>query len=99
MSKRLGGISNSHFFGGWSGLFTITPDWHPILDKPTDIDGLYLAAGFSGHGFKLSPMIGLAMSDLIVGGTSTNIDISELTLSRFSKGKTLKSRYKMKVLA
>ena len=43
--------------------------------------------------------IGLAMSDLIVGGTSTNIDISELTLSRFSKGKTLKSRYKMKVLA
>ena len=99
LSKRLGGISNSHFFGGWSGLFTITPDWHPILDKPTDIDGLYLAAGFSGHGFKLSPMIGLTMSDLIVGGTSTNIDISELTLSRFSKGKTLKSRYKMKVLA
>ena len=99
LSKRLGGISNSHFFGGWSGLFTITPDWHPILGKPTDIDGLYLAAGFSGHGFKLSPMIGLTMSDLIDGGTSTNIDKSELTLSRFSKGKTLKSRYKMKVLA
>ena len=99
LSKRLDGISNSHFFGGWSGLFTITPDWHPILGKAEGIDGLYLATGFSGHGFKLSPMVGLAMSDLIVGKTSTDVDISELNLSRFAKDKQLKSRYKMKVLA
>ena len=80
-------------------MFTVTPDWHPILDKIPDIDGLYCSIGFSGHGFKLSPMVGLCMAELITEGTATSLDISSLRLSRFENGNTLGSKYRLKVLA
>ena len=66
LEQRMPGMSQASFLRGWSGLFTITPDWHPILDKAGQIDGLYVAVGFSGHGFKLAPMIGVTMAELIV---------------------------------
>ncbi len=97
--SRMPDMSQALFRGGWSGLFTITPDWHPVLDKVEGIEGLYLAVGFSGHGFKLSPMIGVVMSELITQGQATSVDISMLNLNRFAEGKLLGSRYSMNVLA
>ena len=97
--KRMPGMTQALFRGGWSGLFTTTPDWHPVLDKVEGIDGLYLAVGFSGHGFKLSPMIGVVMSELITQGRATSLDISEMSLDRFAEGRLMRSRYSMQVLA
>ena len=99
LTKRIPGMSQALFRGGWSGLFTTTPDWHPILDKVEDIEGLFCAVGFSGHGFKLSPMIGIAMAELITRGEATTVDISMLGLGRFAEGKLLKSQYSLSVLA
>ena len=96
--KRIPEMSHALFRGGWSGLFTTTPDWHPILDGIVGIDGLYCAVGFSGHGFKESPMIGRSMAELITGG-EPSIDISMLDLKRFAERRELKSRYGMQVLA
>lgn len=96
---RMPGLSKGFFRGGWSGLFTTTPDWHPILDGVDGLEGLYCAIGFSGHGFKLSPLIGLVMAELITDGRASTVDISQLNLNRFAEGKPLKSRYKMQVLA
>ena len=98
LTKRIPEMSHALFRGGWSGLFTTTPDWHPILDRIEGIDGLYCAVGFSGHGFKESPMIGRSMAELITGG-EPSIDISMLDLKRFEEGRELKSRYSMQVLA
>ena len=97
--KRMPGMSQALFRGGWSGLFTTTPDWHPVLDSVEGIDGLYVSVGFSGHGFKLSPMIGMVMSELITQGRATSLDISEMSLSRFDEGRLMRSRYSMQVLA
>jgi len=91
-------FEEARFYRGWSGLFTVTPDWHPILGK-TDIEGFYLAVGFSGHGFKLSPMVGRCLAELIVEGRAKTVDISPLRLERFSEGKLLSSKYKLSVLA
>ena len=99
LSKRIPGVLDATFVGGWSGLFTVTPDWHPILSKIDGIEGLYVAVGFSGHGFKLSPMIGQVMGDIILGQTSKSIDISSLGADRFKNGRLMKSRYDMQVLA
>ena len=99
LAKRIPGMSQAVFRGGWSGLFTTTPDWHPILDKVAGIEGLYCAVGFSGHGFKLSPMVGVVMAELITQGRSRTIDVSMLGLSRFEEGRTFGSRYSMSVLA
>jgi sarcosine oxidase subunit beta len=43
---------------GLAGLYTINrQDVHPVVG-PSGVDGFWLANGFSGHGFKLAPMIG-----------------------------------------
>ena len=97
--QRMPGMAQALFRGGWSGLFTTTPDWHPVLDSVNGIDGLYLSVGFSGHGFKLSPMIGVVMSELITQGSATSLDISEMSLDRFAEGRLMRSRYSMQVLA
>jgi sarcosine oxidase subunit beta len=96
--KRMPGMSQALFRGGWSGLFTTTPDWHPVLDRVEGIEGLYCAVGFSGHGFKLSPMITQVMAELITG-EPTSVDISMLDLKRFEEGRLMESRYRMQVLA
>ena len=97
--SRMPGMAHALFRGGWSGLFTATPDWHPILDSVEGIEGLYCAVGFSGHGFKLAPVVGKVMAELITQGRTTSLDISALGLRRFSEGKLLGSRYRMRVLA
>ena len=99
LTRRIPAMSDAYFRGGWSGLFTTTPDWHPILDAVPGIDGLYCAVGFSGHGFKLSPMIGVTMAELIVEGVSSSVDISPLRFSRFGEGDLLESSYRYRVLA
>ena len=97
--KRIPAMANAVFRGGWSGAFTVTPDWHPVLDRIEGIEGLYCAVGFSGHGFKESPMIGKAMAELITRGSAECVDISMLNLKRFETGELLRSRYAMQVLA
>ena len=99
MTDRMPGMEDAVFRGGWSGLFTITPDWHPVMAAVPGIEGLYCAVGFSGHGFKLAPMIGVVMAELVTQGKAASIDISMLDLDRFSEGRLMRSRYGMSVLA
>ena len=99
LARRMPAMADSYFRGGWSGLFTTTPDWHPILDRVPGIEGLYCAVGFSGHGFKLSPMIGKTMAELITHGQASSIDISPLRYSRFAEGDLMSSSYRYRVLA
>jgi glycine/D-amino acid oxidase-like deaminating enzyme len=99
LARRMPAMTDSYFRGGWSGLFTTTPDWHPILDRVPGIEGLYCAVGFSGHGFKLSPMIGATMAELIVHGRASTVDISQLRFTRFAEGDLMTSSYRYRVLA
>jgi len=99
LARRMPAMSEGYFRGGWSGLFDVTPDWHPILDRVPGIEGLYCALGFSGHGFKLSPMVGVTMAELIIQGAATSVDIAPLRFDRFARGALLSSRYRYRVLA
>lgn len=99
LATRMPAMEDSYFRGGWSGLFTTTPDWHPILDRVPGIEGMYCAVGFSGHGFKLSPMIGATMAELIVHGQASTVDISQLRFTRFEEGALMTSSYRYRVLA
>ena len=99
LGRRVPGMADAYYRGGWSGLFTTTPDWHPILDAVPGVDGLFCAVGFSGHGFKLSPAIGKAVAELVADGTARDVDLSPLRLSRFAEGDLLESSYRYRVLA
>lgn len=77
---------------GYAGCFDVTPDWHPILDK-TGPEGFYVAVGFSGHGFKLSPAVGEMMAELILEGPRQGSDVGAFRLSRFAEGKPIRGTY------
>jgi len=73
----------------WAGLYEVTPDAHPIFGK-TNVDGFVVCAGFSGHGFMHGPIAGKLMSELILDGTFTSVDVSSLDLARFEEGRLIK---------
>ena len=68
----------------YTGLYDVTPDWHPVLGRVDGVEGFYLCAGFSGHGFKIAPAIGEIMAEEIVDGAVYSIDIARLNLRRFA---------------
>lgn len=67
----------------WAGLYEVTPDAHPIFGA-TPVQGFYLVAGFSGHGFMHGPIAGKLMTEIMLDGAATSVDVSSLTLDRFS---------------
>ncbi len=71
-----------------AGLYEISPDRHAILGD-CEIEGLYFACGFSGHGVMHSPATGRALSEIILDGKSSFLDVSSLSLERFKKGELL----------
>jgi sarcosine oxidase subunit beta len=75
-------LGDARYQRGYSGAFDISPDWMPILDE-TPVPGLYVAAGMSGHGFKLSPAVGRLMADLLMEGRSSLTDLGAFRLDRF----------------
>jgi sarcosine oxidase subunit beta len=70
----------------WTGWFEMTPDDLAIVEAVDGIDGLYVCAGFSGHGFALGPAIGRLMASLILEGEPTH-PIDELRSARFAAGR------------
>ncbi|MEM1126877.1 MAG: N-methyl-L-tryptophan oxidase [Bacteroidota bacterium] len=65
-------------------MYTMTPDEHFILDRLPDGPPVWVAAGFSGHGFKFAPVMGEALADLVMDGT-TDLPVGFLGLDRFSR--------------
>jgi sarcosine oxidase subunit beta len=93
LSRRYPTMHRGYGRGGYGALYAITPDWHPILDKLPGIDRAYCAVGFSGHGFKMSPIVGQLLTELIVDGAAKTLDISPLRLERFEENDLVKTPY------
>lgn len=52
-------------------LYTSTPDGHFVVDRHPQEPRVVFGCGFSGHGFKFAPVIGEALADLALAGSST----------------------------
>ncbi len=98
LARRVPSLADAEFSTGYAGLYTSTPDSHPIMDAVDGIDGLYVCTGFSGHGFKLSPMVGVLMAELMLDGRATSIDITPLRMSRFAEGQLNNDGYGFKAM-
>ncbi len=83
--------------GGWAGIYDDTPDYHPVLDRLPAYEGLYCAAGFSGHGFKLSPVVGAWMAQFVLTGNKPG-DMQHFAFDRFARGAEIRPRYSSGVL-
>jgi glycine/D-amino acid oxidase-like deaminating enzyme len=98
LSRRYPIMHRGYGRGGYGALYGITPDWHPILDRLPGIEGAYCAVGFSGHGFKLSPIVGQLMTELILDGQAHTLDITPLRLGRFVENDPVKTPYSYGVM-
>jgi sarcosine oxidase len=65
-------------------LFELSPDEHFLVDRHPETELAVVGAGFSGHGFKFSSVIGEILADLVLDG-DTQHDIGFLRLSRFGE--------------
>ncbi len=73
----------------WAGLYEVTPDAHPIYGG-TNINGFFVCTGFSGHGFMHGPISGKLMSEYILDGNFSSVDVSMLDLKRFDEDRLIR---------
>lgn len=73
----------------WAGLYEVSPDHHAILGPAPEVEGLFYANGFSGHGVMHSPATGKIVADLILKGTTDLIDANVLSVRRFAEGREI----------
>jgi glycine/D-amino acid oxidase-like deaminating enzyme len=91
--QRVPDLAGGHWRGSWSGVYDVTPDWQPAIGPVPGAEGVYVAAGLSGHGFKLAPAIALALSGLVADGDWDRFDLSLFDPGRFARGELIDSRY------
>lgn len=72
----------------WAGLYEVTPDAHPVYGG-TEVKGFTVCTGFSGHGFMHGPVSGKLMSEYILDGKFSTLDVSMLDLKRFEEGRLI----------
>ena len=86
-AKRLSMLETAGVASRLAGLYEVTPDAHPILGS-TPVEGFYVCAGFSGHGFMHGPICGKLLAEEILDGRATTLNIDDLRFDRFAKRAT-----------
>jgi sarcosine oxidase, subunit beta len=84
--RAIPALADARFSRGYAGAFDITPDWMPILDE-SPVRGFWVAAGMSGHGFKLSPAVGEMVAALVTGARPS-VSSAPFRLDRFAAAST-----------
>jgi heterotetrameric sarcosine oxidase beta subunit len=84
--KRLPCLVEAGIAHAWAGLYEVTPDAMPIIGPANDVEGFYMIAGFSGHGFQHSPAAGRILADIIVRKAPADFDVAPFSFDRFSQG-------------
>ena len=92
MKNRMPVFADADYVNGWTGPYDITPDWNPIVGKVPGPEGVFIAVGFSGHGFKLAPTMGESLASLVLGKTP-RLAIDMYSISRFQEGSPLHGAY------
>lgn len=92
VANRFPSFETAGVASSWTGVYDVTPDWNPVLGRLPDLPGLVVGYGFSGHGFKLSPAVGLVLAQSALG-LQTDVDIEPYALERFRTGSFLTGSY------
>lgn len=91
--RRIPKLARAEVLRGVTGVYDMTPDSRPLLGEIPGISGLFLCAGFSGMGFKISPAIGMVMSELVLDSRANAVDIRAFGPDRFALNQPIKAEY------
>jgi sarcosine oxidase subunit beta len=89
LGARVPGLASARFARGEAGLYDMSPDTRAIIDRAPGVEGLFVAAGFSGTGFKKAPAIGAGLAELVTTGRSSSVDLSPFRLARFAEDRPI----------
>lgn len=92
-SHRVPKLEGAEIMRGVTGVYDVTPDSRPLMGEVPGIRGAYVCAGFSGMGFKISPAVGLVMSELVLDGMGKTIDVGVFRPNRFAESKPIKPEF------
>lgn len=96
--RRYPAMELSQSTGGYASLYAITPDWHPVIDEVPAGSGFYICAGFSGHGFKLGPAVGVMVADMLTGESAPQFDPHLFRLSRYAENDPVRGQYEYSIV-
>jgi sarcosine oxidase, subunit beta len=85
-SYRLPALADAGIARGVTGVYDMTPDARPVLGPVRGLEGLIVAAGFSGMGFKIAPAVGESIAGLIVSPPPGSVDLKPFHPDRFADG-------------
>jgi sarcosine oxidase subunit beta len=98
VARRLPAYEKAVLWGGGSGLYTVTPDAHAAIGPLAGVEGVVVVTGFSGHGFKLSPVVGRGVAESVVHGRATSFDMGFFDPGRFERASGIGTSYRYKIL-
>jgi len=86
LAARLPAVARGPMRGGWAGVYTGSPDNHPIIDQPPSVPGLWVMAGDSGTSFKTAPAIGVCLAEWVLDGAPKLADLTPFRSTRVAEG-------------
>ncbi len=95
--RRYPAMEFSESVKGYASLYAITPDWHAIVDELPAGSGCFICAGFSGHGFKLGPAVGVMVADMVTRQSDPEFDPHLFRFSRYAEGDLVRGQYEYSI--
>lgn len=96
--RRYPAMEGGESTGGYASLYAVTPDWHPVIDQVPSGSGFFVCSGFSGHGFKLGPAVGMMVADLVTGESTPGLDPRPFRLGRFAEDDPVRGQYEYSIV-
>ena len=91
LAQRIPAMADAPYSRGHAGIYDVSPDARAVMGPVPGVDALFVAAGFSGTGFKTAPAVGASMAELILTGKSTTVDLTPFGFERILSGRMIES--------
>lgn len=90
LAERVPNFERAKINRGWAGIYSHnTKDQNAIIGEHPQLDGYYMACGFSGHGMQQAPGVGKGLSELIRKGRYETLDLNPLRFERFASNELI----------
>jgi len=91
LARRIPAMRDAPYSHGHAGIYDVSPDGRAVMGAVPNVAGLFVAAGFSGTGFKTAPAVGASMAELILTGASKTVDLTPFGFERILSGRMIES--------
>lgn len=90
LAERIPNFERAKISNGWAGIYSHnTKDQNAIIGKHPQLEGYYMACGFSGHGMQQAPAVGKGLSEMIRKDRYETLDLSPLHFERFANNELI----------